>query len=133
MKDMQKTPKILRSLIVGFASAVLLAACGGGGTTEPVEIPADTDLEVHAVSGLRWDQTSYTAPAGEINVAVVNDDTIRHTLVVIEGETIIPGFELEINRKGDVDSGTINLEPGTYSIFCTVPGHQNMKSELIVE
>ncbi|MEN9301235.1 MAG: hypothetical protein RLZZ254_1016, partial [Actinomycetota bacterium] len=84
-------------------------------------------------SGLRWDQTSYTAPAGEINVALVNDDTIRHTLVVIEGETIIPGFELEINRKGDVDSGTINLEPGTYSIFCTVPGHQNMKSELIVE
>ncbi len=66
-------------------------------------------------------------------MALVNEDTIRHTLVVIEGETIISGFELEINRKGDVDSGTIALEPGIYSVFCTVPGHQNMKAELIVE
>jgi plastocyanin len=111
---------------------MVLAACGGG-TTEPVTVPVDTDVEVHAVSGLRWDQTSYTAPAGEVNFALVNEDTIRHTLVVIEGETIVSGFELEINRKGDVDSGSITLEPGSYSIFCTVPGHQNMKADLTIE
>ena len=51
---------------------MVLAACGGE-TAEPVTVPADTDLEVHAVSGLRWDQASYTAPAGEINVALVID------------------------------------------------------------
>jgi len=133
MRSMQSPPTVRRSLLVGFVCVVALAACGGGGTSEPVAVPAETDLEVHAVSGLRWDQTTYTAQAGDIDVAVVNEDTIRHTLVVIEGETIVPGFELEINRKGDVDSGTISLEPGTYSIFCTVPGHQNMKAELIVE
>jgi plastocyanin len=129
---MMISPRSRNSLFLGLAMSMLLVACGGG-TTEPITVPADTDLEVHAVSGLRWDQPSYTAPAGEINVALVNEDTIRHTLVVIEGETIISGFELEINRKGDVDSGTITLEPGTYSVFCTVPGHQNMKAELIVE
>lgn len=83
--------------------------------------------------GLRWDQASYTAPAGEIQVALVNEDTIHHMLVIIKDDTIIPGLNLEVNRKGDVDSGTITLEPGTYTIFCTVPGHQTMKSELIVE
>ena len=41
-------------------------------------------------------------------------------------------MELVVNRRGDVDSGTITLEPGTYRIFCTVPGHQNMNSELVV-
>lgn len=133
MGHMPSFPIVRRSILVGFVCFVALAACGGGGTSEPVAVPADTDVEVHAVSGLRWDQTSYSAQAGEINVAVVNEDTIRHTLVVIEGETIVPGFELEINRKGDIDSGTISLEPGTYAIFCTVPGHQNMKAELIVE
>ena len=132
MKDMKISPRSRITLIFGIAASITFAACGGG-TAEPVAVPTDTDLEVHAVSGLRWDKASYTAPSGEINVALVNEDSIRHTLVVIEGETIISGFELEINRKGDVDSGTINLEPGTYSIFCTVPGHQNMKADLTVE
>ncbi len=131
MRDMKISPRSRHSFFLGIAASMVLAACGGG-TAEPITVPADTDLEVHAVSGLRWDQASYTAPAGEINVALVNEDTIRHTLVVIEGETIISGFELEINRKGDVDSGTITLEPGTYSIFCTVPGHQSMKADLTV-
>ena len=132
MKSMNTTPFTRRSL---FASALLiavLAGCGGG-TSEPAAVPAGTDLEVHAVPGLRWDQTSYTAPAGEIQVALINEDTIHHMLVIIKGETIIPGFELEVNRKGDVDSGTISLEPGTYTVFCTVPGHQTMKSELTVK
>ncbi len=132
MKGMKISPRSRTSLFLGLAVGMVLAACGGG-TTEPVTVPADTDVEVHAVSGLRWDQTSYTAPAGEVNFALVNEDTIRHTLVVIEGETIVSGFELEINRKGDVDSGSITLEPGSYSIFCTVPGHQNMKADLTIE
>lgn len=132
MKDMIRNHVTRRSLVAALFAGLLLASCGGG-TTAPVEVPADTDLEVRAVPGLRWDQTNYTATAGEINVALVNDDSMRHTLVIIEGDTIISGFGLEVNRKGDVDSGTITLEPGTYTIFCTVPGHQNMKSELIVE
>lgn len=132
MNGMKTTPVIRRSFVSGLLMVATLVGCGGG-SSEPVAVPVGTDLEVHAVPGLRWDQTSYTAPAGEIEVALVNEDTMRHTLVVIEGETIISGFELEVNRKGDVDSGTITLEPGTYTVFCTVPGHQNMKAELIVE
>jgi len=129
---MTTAPFTRRSFFVSVVPAIVLSACGGG-TTEPVAVPVGTDLEVHAKPGIRWEFTSYTAPAGEIEIALVNDDSMRHTLVIIDGETIISGFELEVNRNGDVDSGTITLEPGTYTIFCTVPGHQNMKAELIVE
>ena len=132
MRDMSRAPFTRRSLVAGLLAASILTACGGE-TAAPVTVPASTDLEVRAKPGLRWDKTSYTAAAGEIEVAMVNDDSMRHTLVIIEGETIISGFELEVNRKDDIDTGTITLEPGTYIIFCTVPGHQNMKSELIVE
>ena len=132
MRDMNRARVTRRSLVVGLFAAMSLAACGGG-TATPVEVPATVDLEVRAKPGLRWDSTSYTVAAGEIEVALVNDDSMRHTLVIIEGETIISGFELEVNRKDDIDTGTITLEPGTYIVFCTVPGHQNMKSELIVE
>ena len=132
MKRMNMTPVTRRSFFAGALLVAVLAGCGGG-TSEPVAVPAGTDLEVHAVPGLRWDQPSYSAPAGEIQVALVNEDTIHHMLVIIKDDTIIPGFELEVNRKGDVDSGTITLEPGSYTIFCTVPGHQTMKSTLTVE
>lgn len=127
------TPRRASLLALPFIALISLAACGSDGGSVPAEVPAETDLEVHAVSGLRFDQTSYEAPAGEIAVAYVNDDTIRHTLVVIKDDVIDNSFELEVNRKGDIDSGTITLEPGNYVLFCTVPGHQNMKADLLVK
>ena len=66
-------------------------------------------------------------------VAYVNDDTIRHTLVVVKDGTKVSGFELHINKKGDIDSGSVALEPGTYELICTVPGHQSMKATLTVK
>ena len=70
---------------------------------------------------------------GDIEIGYVNDDTIRHTLVVVEGDTKVGTLELQVNKRGDVDTGTINLPAGSYSVFCTVPGHQNMKADLTVK
>jgi plastocyanin len=111
----------------------VLAACGGSSSSEPVVIPDTVDLEVRAVSGLRFDADTYEATAGDIEVAYINDDSIRHTLVVVEGDTKVGSFELKVNKKGDVDLGTINLPAGQYVLFCTVPGHQNMKADLTVK
>jgi plastocyanin len=85
------------------------------------------------VSGLRFDKTAYEVAAGESLVAYVNDDTIRHTLVAVKDGTTVSGFELQVNKKGDVDSGSVTLEAGTYELICTVPGHQSMKAELTVK
>ena len=63
----------------------------------------------------------------------VNDDTIRHTLVVIEGDTKVGTFELQVNKRGDTDFGSINLPAGNYVLLCTVPGHQSMKADLTVK
>jgi len=125
-----------RSTKATFAAAlfsVVLSACGGSSTSAPVEIPATVDLEVRAVSGLKFDADTYEATAGDIEVAYINDDTIRHTLIVIDGDTKVGSFELKVNKKGDVDLGTINLPAGQYVLFCTVPGHQNMKADLTVK
>jgi plastocyanin len=127
------TPRRASLLVLPFVALIALAACGGDSSSVPAEVPADTDLEVRAVPGLRFDQNSYEAPAGEIAIAYVNDDTIRHTLVVIKDDVIDSSLELEVNRKGDIDSGSITLEPGNYVLFCTVPGHQNMKADLLVK
>lgn len=110
--------------------SALLTGCGGDSATPVPTVEAD--LVVTAVNGLRWDAESYTLAAGEVSIAMRNEDSIRHTLVVLADKDVVGDLVLVVNRRGDVDTGTVTLEPGTYRIFCTVPGHQNMISDLIV-
>ena len=128
---MKRLP-VLRPLVGLLLAASVTAGCSSSSAT-PDTVPAGTNLEVRAVSGLRFDKTAYEVAAGESLVAYVNDDTIRHTLVVVKDGTTVSGFELQVNKKGDVDSGSVTLEPGTYELFCTVPGHQSMKAALTVK
>jgi plastocyanin len=124
--------RFTKSSLSAVAVAIALSACSSS-TATPETLPATVDLEVRAVSGLKFDKTAYEATAGDIEIGYVNDDTIRHTLVVVEGDTKVGTLELQVNKRGDVDTGTINLPAGNYSVFCTVPGHQNMKADLTVK
>jgi plastocyanin len=124
----------VRSIVAMVGGSILLlSACGGGGSSAPdYSIPADADLVVKAVPTIRWDASSYTATAGEIKVFVANDDNVKHVLVVRQGDKVVGDLELVVNKRGDVDEGTITLEAGEYSVYCIVPGHGNMNSTLTV-
>lgn len=117
-----------------FAAAVLvsvLASCGGSsGSSSTTAVVAD--VVVTAESGIRLDKSAYSASSGEISIAYINADTIHHTLIVEIDGTKVSGFELHVSRKGEVDEGTVTLEPGTYQLLCTVPGHQNMNASFTV-
>ncbi len=111
---------------------VALTACGGGGDAVETTIPATVDLVVKAVPTIRWDADSYTAPAGEVEVFLANDDSVKHVLVVLQDDKVVGDLELVVDKKGDTASGTITLDPGQYYIYCTVPGHGSMNSLLTV-
>jgi plastocyanin len=124
----------MKRLISFSASVALLAACGGGGTSAPAETLPTGALVVTAVSGLRFDAKTYgPVAAGDIVFGYQNEDSIRHTLILAEGDTKIPNFKLVVGQKGSVDSGAITLDSGTYTLICDVPGHSNMKATLTVE
>ena len=93
---MKRLP-VLRPLVGLLLAASVAAGCSSSSAT-PDTVPAGTNLEVRAVSGLRFDKTAYEVAAGESLVAYVNDDTIRHTLVVVKDGTTVSGFELQIGR-----------------------------------
>ena len=114
-------------------SLVVLGACSSSSSSPAATVPADTDLEVHAIAGLKFDKTSYEVATGETFVAYVNEDTIRHNLIVAQGDTKLSGFELKVNKNGDIDSGSVTLAAGNYVLLCTVPGHQSMKADLTVK
>lgn len=57
--------------------------------------------------------------SGNLDITLVNDGAIFHNLV-IEGER---GFVLEA-QPGARASGQVELDDGTYVLFCSVPGHR---------
>ena len=119
------------SIIIATVLAGILTGCGGSSNSTPTTAVV-ADVVVTAENGLRFGQSSYSAKAGDLSVAFVNNDTIHHMLVVVNDGTQVGGFELSVSKKGDVDRGMVSLEPGTYILMCTVPGHQNMKADFTV-
>ena len=122
----------LRTLCVALIAVSALSACGGGSSAPAETIPADAGLVVKSVKSIRFDASEYSATAGEIKVAFSNEDTVRHTLLVVQDGVKVPDFKLVVPEKGALDVGNINLAAGSYTLICDVPGHQNMKANLTV-
>lgn len=112
---------------------ITLTACGdsgddddGGASASDCTTP-DSSFTVGALDELTFDAESYEAEAGCVEITYENDGSIAHTLL-IKGRS---GFKLSV---GDTDTGTIELEPGSYTLFCDVAGHEaaGMKADLTV-
>lgn len=116
-----------------LASLAFLAACSSG-TSAPTETLPAGALVVKAVPSIRFDAATYgPVPAGEVLIGYQNLDSVRHTLILAKDGTKVANFKLVVAQKGSVDSGTVTLEKGTYTVLCDVPGHSNMKATLEVE
>lgn len=71
-----------------------------------------------------------TLPAGRVTFAVTNDGTITHSFE-IEGN----GVEKELKsplEPGQTDMFSVNLEPGTYTVYCPIDDHRGQGMELEV-
>ena len=127
------TPRLsLRTVFAALIAVSALSACGGGSSAPAETIPADAGLVVKSVKSIRFDASEYSATAGEIKVAFSNEDTVRHTLLVVQDGVKVPDFKLVVPEKVALDVGNINLAAGSYTLICDVPGHQNMKATLTV-
>ena len=122
----------LRTFFAALVAIFALSACGGGTSAPAQTIPSDAGLIVKNVKSIRFDQSEYSAAAGNVKVVTVNEDTVRHTLLIIKDGVKVPNFKLVVAEEGAVDVGVINLAAGSYTVICDVPGHQNMKATLTV-
>jgi plastocyanin len=135
---MRITTKPATIAALGIAAALVLGACGSGGgggaTAEPAPTaatPAATDpaatgtalsIEAHEFS---LSPSDLHAAAGNVAIRYTNAGAIQHTLVM-DG---VAGFKLDVAKAGDVDSATVKLEPGTYTLYCDIPGHRQAGME----
>lgn len=121
-----------RTLFATLIAVCALSACGGGTSAPAQTIPSDAGVVVRNVKSIRFDKSEYSAAAGNIKFVTVDEDTVRHTLLVVKDGVKVPNFKLVVAEEGAVDVGVINLAAGSYTLICDVPGHQNMKATLTV-
>lgn len=111
----------------GMEGTLTVIEGGGEGSGEPtgegtVGGPAVT---VEAVKGFAFSSDAFEAPAGEVALEYVNADTLPHTLVV-EGHEDEMRIEAAGGEKG---TGKLKLDPGSYVLYCDIPGHRGQGME----
>jgi plastocyanin len=118
-------------LVLVLAAFVLaLSACGGGGSSSSTT-PATTGgggggggstvkISADPSGALKYEQTDVSATAGSITIDFTNMSSLPHD-VTIEGNGA-SGATDEITDS--TTSTTVELEPGTYTFFCSVDGHR---------
>jgi uncharacterized cupredoxin-like copper-binding protein len=74
-----------------------------------------------AAAGLAYQFANATAPAGQITIESKNPQPVDHD-IAIEGNGV--NQKGPIVSNGGVSKFSANLKPGTYTFYCTVPGHR---------
>ena len=119
----------LPALLLALALGLTVAACGqaagasgqdGGFSAEP----AAQKVEVRVAPGgrLAWERSEYYANAGDVTFVVSSPAGQAHNFAIegpgvqAQGKPFAGGTTQRYTLKG--------LQPGTYRIVCTLPGHR---------
>lgn len=143
--------KVAALLVLALASLALVA-CGGGGDDEGSST-ASTESSKESTSGggageggkkaggtaatlefeadpegaLAYTTTEAEAKAGKVEVEFNNPQSLTHDVAIEDASGEVVG-QTELIDSGS-DSTTVELKPGTYTFFCTVPGHREAGME----
>jgi plastocyanin len=101
-----------------------------GGNAKPQ--PGQGTVKTHLISAdpggqLRFDKDTLEAPAGTVRITMNNPSPVPHD-VSIEGPG---GLDKKgpIVQKGGASEVEAPLKPGTYTYYCSVPGHRQAGME----
>jgi plastocyanin len=101
------------------ATTTAPAGGGGGGATVDISTPSGSELA--------FDQKDVTAKAGSVTIDFDNKQSLQHDVKVEDSS----GQELggtDLVSSGTA-TATVNLQPGSYTFFCSVPGHREAGME----
>jgi plastocyanin len=102
-------------------------ATSGGGKEESSGGGSTVKFEADPGGELAYTTTKATAKAGKVTIDFNNPQALTHDVAIenAQGEEV---GATELIASGE-DSTTVELKPGTYHFFCTVPGHREAGME----
>lgn len=138
-----------RILISVAVAAAILASCGGD------DVPAaTTDLSITGTDELAFEPDAFTVPAGqEVTVEFTSEPGVEHDLVIegvgmdamagdeghgdrdehaMDDDHVLADDDLHVAHAdaGETVTATFMVdEPGTYQMYCSVPGHRSAGME----
>jgi plastocyanin len=139
--------KLAALLVLALASAALVA-CGGSDSTTTTSSAEEAAGGAAAESGkesggegggssvkfeadpsgeLAYTTTAASAKAGNVTVDFKNPQSLTHD-VAIEDSSGKEVGKTELIGEGET-STSVDLKPGTYTYYCTVPGHREAGME----
>jgi plastocyanin len=98
------------------SSGTSSAAAAGGGSS-------NLSIAANASGSLAYDKKTLSAKAGKVTITMANSSPIGHNITIQQGTNgavlgATPTFQ------GGSKSVTLNLKPGKYTFYCSVPGHR---------
>jgi plastocyanin len=133
-------------LAVAALAVLGLTACGSssgsGNSTTAASTPASTapagggsanagnsTVSISTPSGgtLAFDQKTATAKAGSVTVNFDNKQPLQHDVAIADSSGKVLG-QTDLVSSGTANT-TVDLQPGTYTFYCTVPGHKEAGME----
>ncbi|HEU5308713.1 MAG TPA: plastocyanin/azurin family copper-binding protein [Acidimicrobiia bacterium] len=118
----------VRRSLVPLAAVLLtvgLTACGGGGDDGggggyvPPKGASTEKISVHA-KNFAFTPDTITAKPGIATIELTSDGGAHD--FVFDGA--YSGFQVEVSGTGSTDSQKIDLKPGKYTFYCSLPGHR---------
>jgi plastocyanin len=106
------------------AASTASAATGGSGS---LALSADPSGQ------LKFSETTLSAKAGTVTITFANPAPVGHNLTVAGSSGSVVGATPTFN--GGSKTLTLHLKPGTYTFYCSVPGHRagGMQGTLTVQ
>jgi plastocyanin len=88
---------------------------------------ASLSLAANPEGQLKYDKTSLTAKAGKVSISFANMSPLSHNVTVASSSGAVVGATETF--QGGSKTLSLNLKPGTYKFYCSVPGHRQAGME----
>ncbi len=95
--------------------------------------PSALSLAANSEGQLAYDTKSLTAKAGKVTIDFTNDAPLQHNVTIESSAGKVLGATPTFS--GSSKTLSLELKPGTYKFFCSVPGHRmaGMEGTLVVK
>jgi len=115
----------MKRLLFTVTATLLLAACSATGGEPTGTAAAAADATEITVRDMTIEPGELSVSTGVVTLAVTNEGPTPHNVRIrdADGNVLFGTRDL---RRGEAETTSGTLEPGEYTMFCSLPGHESL-------